>query len=80
MADSDRLSLEKTIQALTDARANVDRLIVQCTWYDAENDRVKISEEGRRALSKVAEARVAVDHAMSAIREAYAIALNIRPS
>lgn len=80
MADTDRQSLDKAIQGLTEARNSVDKLVVACLWYDAENERVKLSEEGKRAISKVAEARVAVDHAMIAVRDAFLTALNVRPA
>lgn len=80
MSDSSRESLEKTMAALLDARVQLDKLLVQSTEWDARAERVVLSEGGVRAWPKIARARVALDDAMAATREAFSAALNVRPA
>ncbi len=78
--DTQRAALEKTLSALMEARSQVDKLLVQSTEWDARAERVVLSEGGVRAWPKIARARVTLDDAMSAVRDAFSAALNVRPA
>jgi hypothetical protein len=80
MSDDSRAALEKSLAALMEVRSQVDRLLMQAVDWNKTYERVTMSDEGVRAWPKIAKARVAVDDALSAVREAFSAALNVRPA
>lgn len=79
-ADEKRKVVDTTMRGIVDARAQVDKLFLLSVKWDAENERIKFTEDGQRAIAKLAEARTALDHAAVVVREALALALGVRPS